>query len=348
MTDAAKFRTLSANSMASEIAHDLFELADSLEVGRAAQLAAANLEPTAFDDPGARISYPQAILLWTHLGRERPDLPLGILLGQRSISGFGALGLAVQHASNGTEGLELLKTFLSSITTGGRLVSDQDGDTVRVSIQHLPEVESLAHPIDYGMIMLCRLLVGDDFRGKIVAGECKHRPFGPASGYESVFGTAFTFGGTSNTLWFNRALLEEQRPNTNPRMVHYLRAYLVEQVARLPGPPLPFQLQLEQTVKELAQERCFQTNAVAVRMGLSQRSLQRRAAAEGLQVSGIIEAARQEQATRELTFSTDSIPAIAEQLGYSDERSFSRAFQRWTGFTPSMWRRKKTIQHEPL
>lgn len=347
MTDTAKIRTLSANSMASEIAHDLFELADVLKVGRAAQLAAANLEPTAFDDPAARISYPQAILLWAHLGRECPNLPLGILLGQRSISGFGALALAAQHASNGSEALELLKTFLSSVTTGGRLVSEPDGDHIRVSIQHLPEVENLAHPIDYGMTMLCRLLIGDDFQGKIAGGECKHRPFGSACEYRDAFGTAFTFGATSNSLWIQRALLEEPRPNTNPRMVHYLRAYLVEQVARLPGPPLPLQLQLKQTVKELAQESCFQANAVAVRMGLSLRSLQRRAAAEGLQVFRIIESARQEQAIRALNVFTDSIPVIAEQLGYSDERSFSRAFQRWTGMTPSTWRRKQISEVKP-
>ncbi len=344
MTGTAKIRTMTANSMASEIALELVELAETLEVERTAQLLAANLDATAFDDPGVRISFPQAFLLWAHLGRVRPGLPLGIMLGQRSISNFGALALAAQQASCGREALELLKTFLAIFTTGGRLVSDQDGDFVRISIQHLPEVENLGHPIDFGIILLCRLLVGDEFRGQIAAVECKHRPFGSASNYEEIFGTAFTFGAASNTLWFQRDLLDDLRPKSNPRMVHYLRSYLVEQLARLPGPPLPFPVQLEHTVKELAKEGCFQSNAVAVRMGLSPRSLQRRAAAERLQVSDVIEAARQEQAIGALANSNSSMAAIAEFLEYSDERSFSRAFQRWTGLTPSSWRKKQATQ----
>ncbi len=341
MTGTAKIRTMTANSMASEIAHELVEVAGTLGVERAALLSAVNLDSAAFDDPNARISFAQAIRLWSHLARDRPGLPLGIMLGQRSISGFGPLALAAQNTSRGREALELLETYLASITTGGRLVSERDGAFVRISIQHLPEVENLGHPIDFGITLLCRLLVGDEFRGKVAAVECKHRPFGSVSYYEEIFGTTFNFGATSNTLWFHRDLLEVPRPNSNPRMVHYLQSYLLEQVARLPVPPLPFSVHLDQAVNELAKEGCFQTNAVAVRMGLSPRSLQRRAAAEGLHVSIIIEAARQKQAIVALCNSTASLAAIAERLGYSDERSFSRAFQRWTGFTPSTWRKKQ-------
>lgn len=341
MTGNAKIMTMTANSMASEIAHELVEFAGTLGVERAAHLSAASLDSAAFEDPSARISFAQAILLWSHLARHRPGLPVGVMLGRRSVSGFGPLALAAQNTSCGSEALQLLETYFASMTTGGRLVSERDGTFVRISIQHLPEVESLGHPIDFGITLLCRLLVGDDFRGKVAAVQCRHGPFGSASYYEEIFGTKFNFGATSNTLWICRELLDDRRLNCNPRMVHYLQSYLLEQVARLPRPPLPFSVHLTQTVQELAREGCFQSNAVAVRMGLSPRSLQRRAAAGGLHVSIVIETARQEQAILALRNSTASLATIAELLGYSDERSFSRAFQRWTGLTPSTWRKKQ-------
>ncbi|MEM8712011.1 MAG: helix-turn-helix domain-containing protein [Planctomycetota bacterium] len=34
-----------------------------------------------------------------------------------------------------------------------------------------------------------------------------------------------------------------------------------------------------------------------------------------------------------------SIHAVANLTGYSDERSFRRAFQNWTGQTPAQFRR---------
>jgi AraC-like DNA-binding protein len=48
---------------------------------------------------------------------------------------------------------------------------------------------------------------------------------------------------------------------------------------------------------------------------------------------------RREKAETELQDTTRTIGAIATRLGYSDLAVFSRAFKRWTGMSPSHFRK---------
>lgn len=76
---------------------------------------------------------------------------------------------------------------------------------------------------------------------------------------------------------------------------------------------------------------------MAREIGISTRTLHRMLAAEGHRYTDLAEQVRIEKARRMLTrgSSTDDVAAT---LGYSDERSFRRAFERWTGLTPARFR----------
>jgi len=71
---------------------------------------------------------------------------------------------------------------------------------------------------------------------------------------------------------------------------------------------------------------------------LSVRSLQRKLAAEGLAYSELVEEVRAELAIEMLETTDVSLNEIAKELGYSNQPNFSRAFQRWTGKTPTEFR----------
>jgi len=78
----------------------------------------------------------------------------------------------------------------------------------------------------------------------------------------------------------------------------------------------------------------------ARQLGLSGRTLQRRLAAEGVSYQQLVDAARKEAAARYLTESTLAICEVAYLVGYSEAAPFHRAFKRWYGMTPEMFRRK--------
>ncbi len=90
-------------------------------------------------------------------------------------------------------------------------------------------------------------------------------------------------------------------------------------------------------------ENVYGEAAVARRAGVSAATLRRRLAAEGVPSFRELRDRALSQAARTLLERHVSPGDVAEQLGFSDLRSFSRAFKRWSGVTPAAfvdsWRR---------
>lgn len=73
--------------------------------------------------------------------------------------------------------------------------------------------------------------------------------------------------------------------------------------------------------------------------GLSSRSLQRRLAENGLTYSRLIDQVRFNLAVDSLKDPSTQLIDVALELGYTEPATFTRAFQRWTGTSPSNFRR---------
>jgi AraC-like DNA-binding protein len=76
--------------------------------------------------------------------------------------------------------------------------------------------------------------------------------------------------------------------------------------------------------------------------GTSARTFQRQLEEEGTNVSELLAVVRRSETLRRLKKRNVTIAAIATDLGYSDQASFTRAFQRWTGTPPGRFRARTT------
>lgn len=79
---------------------------------------------------------------------------------------------------------------------------------------------------------------------------------------------------------------------------------------------------------------------VAISLGISRSTLQRRLREEKTSFQAELDATRQDIAIRYLTKTTLGIEEIASVLAYRDPNSFSRSFRRWTGLTPLGFRQE--------
>ncbi len=88
-------------------------------------------------------------------------------------------------------------------------------------------------------------------------------------------------------------------------------------------------------------------------MALSERSLRRRLAEEGCSYSTILQDSQLLLAQRLLADPARSIQQVAHEVGFTNTAAFHRAFKRWTGVSPAVFRRRGTrgdrnTQHSAL
>ncbi len=146
-------------------------------------------------------------------------------------------------------------------------------------------------------------------------------------------------GRDSDGVLFAHADLDCPLPQANQVARHQGEAFcgrLVEE-AQLSLAASPTSRRVQRIVQDSAAARMTSAQ-VAGRLGMSERSLLRRLAAEGNSFKQLNDQIRIRLAKRLLSESTLNQQQIATRLGYADAASFCRAFQRWTGQTPGRWK----------
>lgn len=79
-------------------------------------------------------------------------------------------------------------------------------------------------------------------------------------------------------------------------------------------------------------------NDVASILYLSPQTLRRRLAAEGKSYQGVKDALRRDAAIHLLLNPKLTLEDVAQQVGFSETSTFHRAFKKWTGVTPGLYR----------
>jgi AraC-like DNA-binding protein len=170
----------------------------------------------------------------------------------------------------------------------------------------------------------------------------------PAPSWPAVQALAEKFGVTpifdQPTCGFEgpRSLVEAALPSGDRTLQRMLEAQAEEVLAR--EVPLA---QLTTRVREVICRALGKSDvgieAIAPALAMSPRTLQRRLKEEGLSFQDVLDGARAEFSKGYLGKSSLGLSEIAFLLGYSELRAFDRAFRRWTGQTPTEWRKRAHV-----
>lgn len=145
-------------------------------------------------------------------------------------------------------------------------------------------------------------------------------------------GCPVTIDAGRNGLAFATADLRKPVESADPALLSVLEHHAAKAVEARPR-----QSGLVPQVRELIRESLPRGGSVvelvATRLHMSGRTLQRRLTAEGKTFQQVLDQLRREVAVQAVTEQKNTLGEIAFMLGYSDLRTFTRAYRRWTGLT---------------
>ncbi len=168
---------------------------------------------------------------------------------------------------------------------------------------------------------------------------CHPRPT-YATECERFFDMPVAFEETHNSLHFPRKLLDRALRGAYPELHQQAESLIGQRLLRQTG-KADFSTQIDELLSARPQLLGQGIEALAAALQLHPRTLQRRLQDEGSSYADRLAKMRFHLASEWLQHSDINIETISELLGFSDRRSFTHAFTRWSGMSPSAFRSKR-------
>lgn len=222
----------------------------------------------------------------------------------------------------------------------GRSSLNVNGNTAEYRWQsHFPQASRhLAESVFAGVRVFGAWLAGGPLPPAAVS--FAHSAPADCSEHHRIFGTDVAFDAPENCARFDAALLSLPVPNADvglyPVLQQHAEALLQQKLRQQERDDVVTQVRAS-IARNLAQDNA-RLGAVALDLGLNQRTLQRKLADAGASFQQVLDQTRQELAEGYLRQRNLSLVDIAFLLGYQDQSAFNHAFREWTGMSPGSYR----------
>jgi len=239
-------------------------------------------------------------------------------------------------ASSETLGDALRRTArYSSMVNEGLALTYNDGRGARVAVDYVGVARHAdRHQMEFvvsALVRLCRHLTGLRLAPSV---RLTHRRREDCAELAAFFGGEVGFGAAHDEVAFDATAADLRVVSADPYLNELLVANCEEALARRRAARGSVRTAVENAIVPLLPHGRARADEVAGRLGLSQRSLARRLAQEGLTFSGVVEDLRRDLAKQYLANPGLSVSEVAWLLGYREVSAFTHAFKRWTGTTP--------------
>ena len=277
--------------------------------------------------------------LWQAFCQASHDPLIGLRLGlEIQVGHLDSLGMLLVTCDTLGEALEELVEYAPVISDGGAFHMRREAGLVLIDYRPRFEVRQAerAEAALGSLLNLTRWATGGRFQPAGI--WLRHAPLDAPERYAALAGCAVHFAADHYQLGLSVEQLALPQIQANSALRDHLRQLADQMLAEVGRQSLCAEVeQLIRTHPRWGKER------IAAQLQISGRHLHRRLAEDGLSFKTLRDSVLQTMACQMLE-SDQRLAQIAEQLGFSDENAFTRAFRRWQGVTPARYRERESVR----
>ncbi len=286
--------------------------------------------------PGTRISFKTMDNLWAKAAELIEDPCFGLRASEFwHPSNFNALGYACLVSSTLRESLTRLSRYARMIsgTVEVRLEDTDEGLTLTLS-------DFLKHPtrMDFAMANImsgCRLNYGEELRPVAVSFIHSEPPC--AEKHVSFFRAPVHFSAKSDSITLETFDADLKLPSGNPHLARINDHIMIKYLADLDHEDITNRVRAA-IIEHLPSGKVTHEK-ISKSLAISVRSLQRKLQQAGTTFRDLLDSTREDLARQYVRDQGVDLTETAFLLGFSEHSAFSRAFKRWTGYSPKKVRK---------
>ncbi len=304
-------------------------------------LAAAGLDRTAIEDPETRIPVEQMQALWraAYTVSNDPNLALHAI----EVVPFGAyrvIDFLAASAPTIGEGIAKVADYFPLVNSAVRLRYDVGDEAVHVTLEAPSRPSLITRPYaEYTLAaILLRTRVATNQRFQLQQVVFGHPRPADVREHERIFECPLVFDGDACRMVVARAVWDTPRTGGDPALFSVLDRHARMLLDQLP----PASETVDRVRRAIEAELTGgqpRLESVARRLAMSPRTLQRRLSDEGVVFNDLLDEMRLRAAKAYLAQRDIAAAEVAYLLGFAEQSSFNHAFKRWTGQTPTEYRR---------
>lgn len=303
-------------------------------------LRAAGLTGTVSNDPLQRLSTSQVTALYRACVEVTHDPYFGLTVGRFiHVSNLHAVGYALMASRTLLDFCLRLERYFAIVSQSTTVRVERHAQEVALCFRHQTNLCAETEDAFLSFLLrFMRLLFRQDFLPLRV--ELHHPcPNEGAQPYAQAIGVMPTFGQHESMLVFDASVMEDPLSGDCPELAQYNDKIAADYLSKLDRKDVVTRVRA-MIIKMLPAGDCTRQH-VAQEMCMSQATLQQRLTQRGTSFQDLLSETRHELAMGYLAQQSLSMTEITFLLGFTDASNFTRAFKRWTGMSPTLYRERQ-------
>lgn len=307
-------------------------------------LERAGINPAVMDSTSQRVHTDQVARLFKTVQETLNDEFMGFTQGGCKVGLFATMAELVSHCTTLGDLLDKAVNFYNLVSDDIPMeLSRREDKAVLSFTMDQPHLDPEHFMAEFWLVIWHRFpswYIGEAIR--LQETQFTFKPPAHRSELHIMFPGQLQFNRSANCLIFDAQYLDKPLVRSDQELQTYVQNAPAD-VMTIPGSDRTLEAQIERMIGQRHPNKLIfaPIHQLATELGISSQTLHRRLKENATSYQKIKDNLRREVAINKLVNENLSVEKVSDIVGFSEPRSFTRAFKHWTGLTPTQYCQRK-------